>query len=505
MVSSAATKVCTSRSSSAPSTLLSAPVIIDMPMLRTFTPARPPTFAGAISSRMNRPSRNEPSRLRRVQEVQRRAGRRGVDDDQVPRVLGPQLAELLHRHVLLRAREAGRQRLVEGVLQDRLARSGSACCDDDLVERPLHVEHHRVQRAAGRPIDPGHRARGVVQLGQAHRLGEPAGRVDGQHDDRAARARPPAAPSAAAVVVLPTPPEPQQTTIRVPGSSSSASTSSRGLQAHRFRPRARLRRSRHRPRRPRTGRPRRRPAPRGEPPSACAGSRPAGTARRGPRRRRGAAVRTGRPSAASSARCSRSSTTRSACSCAWASSGVDEAVGRSAAAGAAQPAWDSALATAVRRLPMPPPWSAADSSASRSSTGRTMLTTTAPTGSPAARSSATPSTVSWTGISSSSVTRWTAVCGDFSTPHDGLRLVVDRADPGQPGHLGVDVEEAGDPAGRRRVQHDGVVDRPPALSLRRTASYTLPVSSTSRRPGATVVAKSIAPSFFSARPARPSL
>ncbi len=45
----------------------------------------------------------------------------------------------------------------------------------------------------------------------------------------------------------------------------------------------------------------------------------------------------------------------------------------------------------------------------------------------------------------------------------------------------------------------------PALSLRRTASHTLPVSSTSRSPGATVVAKSIAPSFFRARPARPSL
>ncbi len=44
-----------------------------------------------------------------------------------------------------------------------------------------------------------------------------------------------------------------------------------------------------------------------------------------------------------------------------------------------------------------------------------MLTITAPTGSPAARSSATPSIVSWTGISSSSVTRWIAVCEDFST------------------------------------------------------------------------------------------
>ncbi len=40
---------------------------------------------------------------------------------------------------------------------------------------------------------------------------------------------------------------------------------------------------------------------------------------------------------------------------------------------------------------------------------------TLPTGSRAARSSAMPSAVSWTGISSSSVTRCTAVSGDFST------------------------------------------------------------------------------------------
>ncbi len=44
-----------------------------------------------------------------------------------------------------------------------------------------------------------------------------------------------------------------------------------------------------------------------------------------------------------------------------------------------------------------------------------MLTTTRPTGSPAPSSSAIPSAVSWTGISSSSVTRWTAVSGDLST------------------------------------------------------------------------------------------
>ena len=42
------------------------------------------------------------------------------------------------------------------------------------------------QLAAGRRVDARHQARGVVELGEAHRLGQPAGRVDGQHHDRAA-------------------------------------------------------------------------------------------------------------------------------------------------------------------------------------------------------------------------------------------------------------------------------------------------------------------------------
>ena len=42
----------------------------------------------------------------------------------------------------------------------------------------------------------------------------------------------------------------------------------------------------------------------------------------------------------------------------------------------------------------------------------------------------------------------------------------------------------------------------PSRCLRFTASTHLPVSSTSRIPGAIVLAKSMAPSFFSADPAR---
>ena len=48
--------------------------------------------------------------------------------------------------------------------------------------------------------------RGVLSSSvRPERLGQPAGRVDGEHDDACGRPRPPARPSAAAVVVLPTP------------------------------------------------------------------------------------------------------------------------------------------------------------------------------------------------------------------------------------------------------------------------------------------------------------
>ena len=164
------------------------------PTLKTFSEARPPTFAGAEMSRMKRPSRNEPEPFRGVEEVQRRPGRRGVDDDEVPPRAGApvgahllvELAELLHRHVLLRAREGARDRLVEGVGEDLLRLLGGGVGDDDLVERPLHVEHHRVEGAAGRGVDAGDGSGRVVELGQPHRLGEPAGRVDGEDDDPAA-------------------------------------------------------------------------------------------------------------------------------------------------------------------------------------------------------------------------------------------------------------------------------------------------------------------------------
>ena len=68
-----------------------------------------------------------------------------------------------------------------------------------------------------------------------------------------------------------------------------------------------------------------------------------------------------------------------------------------------------------------------------------------------------PSPVSWTGISSSTVTRWIAVRVERSRVITASAWRLDRPDLGQPGQLVVDVEELGDPAGGRGVQHDRVV------------------------------------------------
>jgi hypothetical protein len=44
--------------------------------------------------------------------------------------------------------------------------------------------------------------------------------------------------------------------------------------------------------------------------------------------------------------------------------------------------------------------------------------------------------------------------------HHAVGLGLERSDLGQAAHLAADVQEARDPAGRRPVEHHGVVDRP---------------------------------------------
>ena len=85
---------------------------------------------------------------RRVEEVERVARGRRVDDDEVEVRLLVQLVELLHRHVLLRAREPAGDVAVEAVAVDPLRLRGiDGVARDQLVEGRLGVEHHRPQLA----------------------------------------------------------------------------------------------------------------------------------------------------------------------------------------------------------------------------------------------------------------------------------------------------------------------------------------------------------------------
>ena len=196
--------------------------------------------------------------------------------------------------------------------------------------------------------------------------------------------------SAAAVVVLPTPPLPQHTTIRVAGSQRTASRSSRG----------RLSGAAHGAPIPAS---RSRSGQLVQPAEVDAvGQEAAARTSAGRGRRRSARLRS-------------SSAHRSACSAASAG----QRRGQLAVQAGRRPARRRARrGRSGRPRPRPAP-------ARGSSGGRIMFTITAPTGRPAARSSATASTVSCTGISSSSVTTCTAVCRRAQHRHHpvALRLI----------------------------------------------------------------------------------
>ena len=423
---------------------------------------------------MNRPSRNEPSRFgaSRKSSAERDGGvsttirSHGGASVAARRA---QLAELLHRHVLLRAREGattatgrrgwpGSARPGPGRRAARRSRRTSASCPASS------------RRAAARPASTPGTARGVLSSSvEPHRLGQPAGRVDGQHARPCGRARPRAAPAPRPWWSCRRRRTPQQTTIRVAGSVEQRvdveSRPARGRHAHPLLAQQ-LGQLVQAAEVDAVGQQRqlvRRPAERGR--ARRARASPAASAGRGRR--------------------------------ASASSAVDDVVG------VRQPGRASGRRPRVAVQPCPS--AAAVSSVGRSSGGRTMFTTTAPTGSPAVAQLRD-------GVDRllhrHLLQQGHQVHGGLRRAqqrHDRVGLRLDRPDLGQPGDLGVDVEEAGDPAGRRRVEDDRVVRRGGRCSVRATASYTLPVSSTSRRPGAIVVAKSTAPIRFSARPARPRL
>ena len=112
------------------------------------------------------------------------ARRRRVDDDQVVLAALGEHAELLDRHVLVRAREALREVLVEAVLQDPLAHLGEAHgARPARPRRPSdRASARRACRAARGPARRGSR-RDLARprcpsAAQAERVGEAARRID---------------------------------------------------------------------------------------------------------------------------------------------------------------------------------------------------------------------------------------------------------------------------------------------------------------------------------------
>jgi hypothetical protein len=219
------TNSCTSRSTCAPRIRLIAEVNRPNDALSTRADIRPAPRAGAAKTRMSRPSRNEPRRLGASRKS--RAEREGGVSTMIRSQCSPslrllQLAQLLHRHVLLRAGEGTRQRLVERVLQDRLRRAR-------VRRAPRRSRRRSVScpaswRSGGRLRCPGTAAGCCpVRSAPCDWASRRAGSMVRTHTVRprwaARRAR------AAAVVVLPTPPEPQHTITPTARSSIRASTS----------------------------------------------------------------------------------------------------------------------------------------------------------------------------------------------------------------------------------------------------------------------------------------
>ena len=264
--------------------------------------------------------------------------------------------------------------------------------------------------------------------------------------------------SAADVVVLPTPPEPQQTMMPVSGSSISAFTSSAGCAWS---------------------------APRAGPLEGVTGSCHALVLQAAGQLVEAAHVDAGgQPGQL---------VRRDAQPLDQACAGHPPAPGGSRGRGprrATRPAGSSDTSTPAETRSEPiaarssSPLRAAVTSLTRRSRGRTWLTTTPPTGSPASRRCAIPSAVSWTGISSSTVTKCTAVRGERNSV-----IIVSACFLIGP--------TLASPASSSLTLRNGVI-RPvggassttasysiaPLLRLLRcTASKTFPVSSTSRTPG----------------------
>jgi hypothetical protein len=117
----------------------------------------------------------------RLEEIEGMPGGRRVEDHEVEALVGRQLEQLLHRHVLVAARERGRDLLVEAVVEDAAAGGlARGVLVDERIERAPRVERHRPQRARrprrqAREVEP---PRSALERGQAEAGREAAGGVD---------------------------------------------------------------------------------------------------------------------------------------------------------------------------------------------------------------------------------------------------------------------------------------------------------------------------------------
>ena len=128
--------------------------------------------------------------VRGVEEVERVARRRGVDDDEIEALVAVQREQPLGGHVLLRAAERAGDVAVEGVGRGsaRPAAALSRVGRDQPVERRRRVEHQRPQ-LAGACRSASWTGSLVKPTGHTQRVGKPLGRVDRHHDATPADAR----------------------------------------------------------------------------------------------------------------------------------------------------------------------------------------------------------------------------------------------------------------------------------------------------------------------------
>ena len=146
--------------------------------------AEPPRPHPGAKQEAQRPPLHEPREpAGRLEEVERVSRRRRVEHDHVVVAARVQLVEPLHRHVLVCAGDRRGHLPVDPVLEDPLGRPlRRRLLADEPVERELGVEHRGVQGALDL-VDV------VAVLRKAQRAGEPAGRVDGEHEHAPAAGR----------------------------------------------------------------------------------------------------------------------------------------------------------------------------------------------------------------------------------------------------------------------------------------------------------------------------